>query len=203
MGKRCSIDGCGSRVLARGWCAKHYNHWHRYGDPVEGGRAKPAECAEAGCSRPTVGQGWCEAHYSKYVRNPRRKAARAAAKGTRVCEWCGGPISTERRDRASYCSRKCKEQSWQAAGGARAASLAHYYRSQYGLSLDDVERMRAGGCAICGATGSVGRHGQLHVDHCHTTGRVRGILCHSCNLGIGNFKDDPDLLRKAIAYLER
>jgi hypothetical protein len=42
----------------------------------------------------------------------------------------------------------------------------------------------------------------LHIDHCHTTQQVRGILCHSCNLGLGYFKDDKNLLSKAITYLK-
>jgi len=62
--------------------------------------------------------------------------------------------------------------------------------------------MRAGGCRICGAKGGAGRHGQLHIDHCHETGRVRGVLCHGCNIALGYFRSDPNLLRAAIAYLE-
>jgi hypothetical protein len=55
-------------------------------------------------------------------------------------------------------------------------------------------------CALCRddltETGS-------HVDHDHSTGELRGILCPACNKGIGHFQDDPHLLRLAIAYLER
>ncbi len=51
------------------------------------------------------------------------------------------------------------------------------------------------GCYVCG------KH-ELHIDHCHESGRVRGLLCNSCNLGLGNFKDDIELLLKAVEYLE-
>lgn len=42
-----------------------------------------------------------------------------------------------------------------------------------------------------------------HVDHCHITGEIRGILCHHCNTGLGSFRDDPALLRGAADYLEK
>jgi hypothetical protein len=63
--------------------------------------------------------------------------------------------------------------------------------------------MRAQGCGICGKATEPGRWGNLHIDHCHKTGKVRGVLCSECNSAIGKLKDDPDLLRKAIVYLER
>lgn len=53
-------------------------------------------------------------------------------------------------------------------------------------------------CIICGETQQI----QLAIDHDHATGRVRGALCTRCNLGLGHFRDDPDLLQFAALYLE-
>lgn len=78
--------------------------------------------------------------------------------------------------------------------------------TKFGITLDDYNKMleeQNGGCAICGAKENIDSKFSLHVDHSHKTGVVRGILCSSCNLGLGKFKDDPDLLIKASEYLRR
>lgn len=75
-------------------------------------------------------------------------------------------------------------------------------RSQYGIGISDYSRMlvqQDGRCAIC--RGEPNGQGDLHVDHCHETGRVRGLLCANCNLGIGNLRDSPTIVLAAHAYL--
>ena len=71
----------------------------------------------------------------------------------------------------------------------------------YGITLEEYEAMVAeqnGVCKIC-RTKPEAKH--LAVDHDHTTGNVRGILCENCNRGIGMFKDSPEILANAIKYL--
>lgn len=57
-------------------------------------------------------------------------------------------------------------------------------------------------CAICQTDKPTGRWKVFAVDHCHTTGKVRGLLCNECNRGMGLLKDSPDLLQKALNYLK-
>jgi hypothetical protein len=76
----------------------------------------------------------------------------------------------------------------------------------YGISIEDYNRMlvaQGGKCAICESE-STGAKGKMFfaVDHDHITGKIRGLLCVYCNQGIGNLKDDSDLLRRAASYLE-
>jgi len=76
-------------------------------------------------------------------------------------------------------------------------------RTMYGINPEEyleLYTVQEGKCAICGEEPTTQRG--LHLDHCHATGTVRGLLCHGCNTGIGSLKDDPELLRKALNYLE-
>lgn len=73
---------------------------------------------------------------------------------------------------------------------------------RFGLAPGEYDSMmeRQGGlCAICKEPCRSGR--RLAVDHCHTTGKVRGLLCASCNRGIGYLADSPERLRSALTYL--
>jgi hypothetical protein len=86
---------------------------------------------------------------------------------------------------------------------------------KFGITLaeyNDMAESQGGVCAICGGVNDTRRKGtnnngkdvkmSLAVDHNHKTGKVRGLLCGKCNISLGNFKDNPALLRKAIRYLE-
>ncbi len=91
----------------------------------------------------------------------------------------------------------------------RVASVNSHLKRKYGITLDDYNGMLAeqeGKCKICGKVGT-GLGGQttrmpLVVDHNHTTGEVRGLLCNSCNTGLGMFKENTEALMNAISYLE-
>lgn len=74
----------------------------------------------------------------------------------------------------------------------------------FGINADQYEAMLAEQnhvCAICNKPDICNR--DLAVDHCHTTNRVRGLLCTNCNMALGKFQDDLQNLRKAIEYMER
>ena len=75
-------------------------------------------------------------------------------------------------------------------------------KRKYGISTAqkwDMLKDQMGGCKICGK--DLTFH-EAHVDHDHTTSRVRGLLCRHCNMGLGLFHDDPIFLRQAAKYIE-
>lgn len=75
---------------------------------------------------------------------------------------------------------------------------------RYGITNEQYQEMlksQNGTCKICkGPETMKGR--SLAVDHCHTTGQVRGLLCGKCNQGLGSFRDSPELLGSAVQYIE-
>jgi hypothetical protein len=77
------------------------------------------------------------------------------------------------------------------------------FKWKYNLTLEDMAILldeQENKCKICSI--KFNDDIKYNVDHCHSTGKVRGLLCRCCNLGLGFFKDDPKLLIKAIEYLE-
>jgi hypothetical protein len=73
---------------------------------------------------------------------------------------------------------------------------------EYGITLDRYNEMLSiqhGTCAICNSPPTYRR---LDVDHCHHTGKVRGLLCKRCNTGLGNFRDNVELVQIALDYLK-
>lgn len=135
-----------------------------------------------------------------------RVMARNAGLTSKICVKCKAdkPMSayqatwrTECRD----CANAIKRERYRARGGKERV-YAQNLANNYGLTPEQHEEMvsaQRGKCAICGQAPS---H-RLHVDHDHTTGAVRKLLCRPCNYALGNAKDDPTRLRAMADYLDQ
>lgn len=115
----------------------------------------------------------------------------------KACRTCGETFSPIAPSHL-HCSDACSTR----------AQTDRYLTRNYGITFDTYSAMHAtqgGLCALCGGEGfCTAEHHQLRlvVDHCHATGRVRGLLCHNCNRALGLLKDNVQTINKAIAYLE-
>lgn len=103
-------------------------------------------------------------------------------------------------EKARQACRKWRKNNRKASrGSAREQRLKRYY----GISLEQYRAMltsQKGVCSICGGVNPNGY--RLCIDHCHATGKIRGLLCSLCNTALGYLKDSPLLFRKAADYLE-
>jgi Recombination endonuclease VII len=96
------------------------------------------------------------------------------------------------------------QQAFVASGGKRLADRKSHLKRKYGMTVEQYDEMLAaqgGGCFIWKRPPREDM--SLHVDHDHSTGKVRGILCFRCNNALADFQEDVRLLAKAAAYLDR
>ena len=144
----------------------------------------------------------------------------------KTCSKCGEskPLTEyyARKDRPDGLQSHCKacrnegHRAWRAANpeknraDARAwyaanpdKSRARSRRNKYGTDGVALLQEQGGACAICNTALAALPPLLRHLDHCHTSSKVRGWLCKGCNTGIGIFTDSPERLRLAAAYLEK
>lgn len=111
------------------------------------------------------------------------------------------PDSPKHKARCEYQKRYYRENE-EYRNRARERAFASHLQRTYGLSVADFERMLAkceGVCEICG--GPPGRN-RLDIDHCHISGKVRGLLCNVCNTRLA-WLEDTEWVAKAQDYLRR
>jgi len=142
-------------------------------------------------------KGLCASCYDKQ-RSPSAPRAtchpeRARASKDGLCQMC--------RDRRHYVQNTIAHER------RRSYRFTYNLNRKYLITPDEYEAIltrQDGGCAICRiGVDRATRKERLSVDHCHATGRVRGLLCDSCNRAIGLLGDDPDRVSAAAAYLQK
>ena len=142
-----------------------------------------------------------------------RAAIEAAKEQEYACYTCGETKrGTEFRwslyKRDSYCKpcrrARDRERYKNSNGAGKDRVFDQSLRRLYGINLEQYNAMAVSQehrCALCGEAPTSDR--RMHVDHCHASGKIRALLCHQCNLLLGNAKDSTDRLRQAIAYLDK
>jgi hypothetical protein len=146
---------------------------------------------------------------------PRVTRKQGVAPGHRRCLDCreAKPFSEFPTDKTTksglrcYCKPCNRLRRMARYYGSARVRIEHAERARlqnYGLSASKFTAMlcaQVGLCKACEVPMGPGVR-QLHVDHCHATGRVRGLLCDGCNRALGHVKDSPERLRQLAAYLD-
>ncbi len=122
-----------------------------------------------------------------------------------LCKFCYYKGDYQRRiaKDPDYPKKRAEySRQWQLKNKARTKQLARQWHllTTYNLTEEQFDAMiknQGGVCVICGSIPKI-----FAVDHNHQTGAVRKLLCRPCNAGLGQFKEDPNILRKAATYLE-
>jgi Recombination endonuclease VII len=131
-------------------------------------------------------------YYTSYLKEYHKKW-RANKKAMGLCIRCGKNKAAEGRSGCDECRRHRYKTS--------VSRLFKLIRPEDHEKLTLALAVPNKRCGICGSTEYNGKG--WHVDHCHKTGKFRAILCGTCNVGLGQFKDNISTLKSAIKYLEK
>ena len=205
---KCAIEECPESAYCRGWCSKHYVRWRAHGDPRKviapkrAMRLSPADVDTESKVCSTCKRNLPLSAYYRRAETPDGLQYR--------CKDCIRDATNKKfaEDPEFRAQRKRYARTRPEAQRERSRQRQRRNLGMYGLTMDEFEKMAAaqgGVCAICGKP-PYGDHEnprktRLSVDHDHETRKVRGLLCDVCNVGLGHFKDNPDLLAAAIRYL--
>jgi hypothetical protein len=118
------------------------------------------------------------------------------------------PAKSTKTGLYAYC-RPCsnaKRNEWRKKNPERnrQIKMPSHLKARYGITLEEYDSIMAnasGTCDICGLETNRTKKGS-QLDHCHRTGKIRGVLCAKCNTALGLFDDNRETLRRAIDYLE-
>lgn len=210
----CSSDACDRKPIARGLCRRHYmKQWladQKTAMPlvprgrIKGGRLR-TEAVKA------------EREAARLAVETERIAARAALRTLKIQERLdvrAAQIEARKQRRTAQAEendrRNLEKQRKSYSELGRDEKRRRKLLSKYGLTLDAFDEILVAQgclCAICKVQLDREYDGPNkqycpHVDHCHTSNRVRGILCRLCNLAVGYVRDNPTIARKVAFYLE-
>lgn len=219
---KCSVTGCTDKVHGNGLCTKHYNRIRRHGSVEQtrpqdwGNREKhPLYTVWWSLRRyPTVQMcdEWKNDFWlfvsdvgdrpSKDVFLKKIDPTKPLTKNNafwRSRHFKYENLENDGRQKYARAYRKLHPELFQRRDAMRKYGIT-------GVQYNDLFEKQNHLCAICNkpessVDGRTKKVRRLAIDHCHVTGKVRGLLCSSCNHGLGRFKDDIELLKKAIYYL--
>jgi len=216
----CSVDNCGIKIHARGYCKNHYQRLNEYGrlNKVVTGEKIKHPLYGMWNKRRLLANGFCEKWtkdfwlFVKTVGDRPKNHYLAKIGDAKLCgpenfKWKPIFAKLENETEKEKNKRRSKEYLLKNPLAARTSN----YKYNFGITLEEFNNKlwaQKGVCAICGnketATyKSTGKIKNLSLDHCHTTDEIRGLLCARCNMFIGRVNESIEILQSAIEYLKK
>ena len=218
MPEKCHVHNCTEFVIAKGLCRRHYMQVQRHGEvvntrPKDWGQRKKHSAYKAWCGlRRNHLQNLCndwKDDFWKFAQDVGEKPPNSKAFRSDKSKLWSSDNFYWKENRSLSEDRKEYAREWRKK--ARIANPDYYLnidlKKRYGVTLEwyrETFSKQNGVCAICEQPETAKIRGKgiaMAVDHCHTTGKVRGLLCTQCNRALGLFRDDKDNLVRAISYL--
>lgn len=212
--KLCKVENCGGNIHAKGLCKKHYYRLRIHGSTDLKEFSK--NCTVEGCAGKSIAKGLCTTHYLRQRRHgstdkPKFVREKLIEHGLSYCPKCNQtkPLDNFCKDKYTafgvsiYCKICDREKGKLRYKNHKDKHINNRLRKKFGITLNeyhDLLKQQNGVCAICGNPPKENKP-MLSVDHDHKTKKLRGILCSSCNQGIGLFHDNIEHLANAIKYL--
>lgn len=131
-----------------------------------------------------------------------KKPEPAHIQGICCVPGCNNLQQVVRKGKYGTTCSPCDRKRYNTAEKEKFAGLKKLYgltETDYNALLESQDHK----CYLCGKHENEVPKKVLHVDHCHSTNKIRGLLCHNCNTGLGHFQDNIELLQKAIEYLKK
>ena len=227
--KVCTVEGCRNWATRQyGLCDKHWMRWQRHGHtnptrPKDWGiREKHPLYGVWTWRRRKKENTLCKVWYNDFWQfvsdvgqRPGkeftlRRINQNTLYGPDNFEWVEKRVPKGKSETGKAYARRYQREYRKSEHGQRALKNAALKKA-FGITIDVYEAIfdyQGGVCAICGKAETAINNGSkeiqaLAVDHCHKTGKIRGLLCSKCNTGLGNFNDSKILLQTAINYLSR
>jgi hypothetical protein len=175
MVKICIAEGCGLKHYARGLCQQHYNRaWREQKLDRHAKRPVHVGCVIEGCRGKHHANGLCAKHANQQWHAEHLEASRARHKAARD---------------ARIVEHRAAKRAWSARNPGKESES--HYRRKFGQPKELFEQMLrdyGNKCAMCGEHIERLGHSKGVVDHCHCSGKVRGILCSRCNASLGHYE---------------
>ena len=111
------------------------------------------------------------------------------------------PKHSGHRDGHAAICKQCKKKKYPTTAEQKQRAYERNIKRNYGITVNDYNSMYENQGGLCLGCKRGNNGSRFHIDHCHTTGKVRGLLCNNCNRGLGLLGDSIVNLEKAISYL--